>query len=351
MIGINTCITKSSNFDKLNFIKTEQLAMVPKFLQLVEIIKSDIDCGIFKIGEQIPSIHETSIEFDMAKQTVERAYKILKNTGHLCSVKGKGFFVANKCKLDLKKVVIFVRNYANENFEYYKALKKHLPKRYVIDIKPYGDEENGLEWNLITYLNNYDFFVIFNDFIPLTKNEIQILKEIPEQKLIIVGNTHHIEKGSKINCDPKNCIKKLLKKVESSNKWNNYLLILSKKVDYKEISSSLRAFCASRGKYHASYDFVPSAALKKNTVVFVTEDDHLVQLIRECNKANLIIGLDVGVVCYHDSALKEIISGGISSFTPNYEQMGMETSEVIVQNKIRQSRCDYMIINRNSLIY
>ena len=47
--------------------------MADKIEQVMDIIKSDIEHGIFKKGERIPSINETSEEFYLSRDTVEKA--------------------------------------------------------------------------------------------------------------------------------------------------------------------------------------------------------------------------------------------------------------------------------------
>ena len=66
---------------------------IPKYQQVINLIKSDIEQGIFKKGERIPSINETSEDFYLSRDTVEKAYNKLREEGVLVSVPGKGYYV------------------------------------------------------------------------------------------------------------------------------------------------------------------------------------------------------------------------------------------------------------------
>ena len=74
-------------------LRINHLSEVPKYKQVVDLIISDIEAGIFKQGQRIPSINETSEELLISRDTVEKAYVHLRKKGILSSVRGKGYFV------------------------------------------------------------------------------------------------------------------------------------------------------------------------------------------------------------------------------------------------------------------
>src|SRR6056297_3491066 len=75
------------------YLKINHQSGVPKFKQVVDLVISDIESGIFKQGQRIPSINETSEELLLSRDTVEKAYVYLREQGVLTSVRGKGYFV------------------------------------------------------------------------------------------------------------------------------------------------------------------------------------------------------------------------------------------------------------------
>lgn len=66
---------------------------IPKYKQVVDLLLSDIEAGIFKIGQRIPSINETSEDLFISRDTVEKAYVYLRKKGIIGSVRGKGYYV------------------------------------------------------------------------------------------------------------------------------------------------------------------------------------------------------------------------------------------------------------------
>lgn len=66
----------------------------PKYVQVVDSITTNISLGNFAINDKIPSINTLSEELYLSRDTVEKAYKILKERKLIHSVRRKGFFIA-----------------------------------------------------------------------------------------------------------------------------------------------------------------------------------------------------------------------------------------------------------------
>lgn len=68
---------------------------IPYYEQLAEIIIKQIEEGILKTNEQIPTEMELSKRYKINRHTVRHAIEKLKKDGFLYTIKGKGTFVAN----------------------------------------------------------------------------------------------------------------------------------------------------------------------------------------------------------------------------------------------------------------
>jgi DNA-binding transcriptional regulator YhcF (GntR family) len=82
---------------------------IPKYKQVADVWVSDIEAGIFKMGQRIPSINETSEDLVISRDTVEKAYVHLRKKGILKSVRGKGYYV-NQINLHKKIKVALILN-------------------------------------------------------------------------------------------------------------------------------------------------------------------------------------------------------------------------------------------------
>ncbi|MBD0260953.1 MAG: winged helix-turn-helix transcriptional regulator, partial [Cytophagales bacterium] len=70
----------------------DEESKVPKYRQIIDSILKDVDKGILLRGQRIPSINELSDEYYLARDTVEKAYNVLRQRGIIESVRGKGYY-------------------------------------------------------------------------------------------------------------------------------------------------------------------------------------------------------------------------------------------------------------------
>ena len=62
-------------------------------VQVAEAIKREIESGRYRPGDRVPSVPELAKAFDVARQTVANAFKVLQDQGYLVSRVGSGTFV------------------------------------------------------------------------------------------------------------------------------------------------------------------------------------------------------------------------------------------------------------------
>ncbi len=99
---------------------------VPKYMQVVDLIVSDIETGIFRIGQRIPSINETSEDLLISRDTVEKAYVYLPEKGIPASVRGKSYYI-NKINIHKKiKIALILNKLSNYKRSIYYSLAETL---------------------------------------------------------------------------------------------------------------------------------------------------------------------------------------------------------------------------------
>lgn len=92
----------------LNKIQIDKNSPIPIYYQLKNFIKQQIESGIWKPGDLIPSERELSEEFEISRMTVRQALSELVNEGLLFRKRGMGTFVAKqKVDQNLSKLTNF----------------------------------------------------------------------------------------------------------------------------------------------------------------------------------------------------------------------------------------------------
>ncbi|OLT36748.1 hypothetical protein BJF79_30730 [Actinomadura sp. CNU-125] len=68
-------------------------ARTPPYLQLAALIRRQIADGTIPVGRRIPSMHEIETEHGLARNTIAKAYRVLRDEGLVETELGRGLFV------------------------------------------------------------------------------------------------------------------------------------------------------------------------------------------------------------------------------------------------------------------
>lgn len=74
--------------------KIEHDSIIPLYHQLKEIMKEKIEAGEWVPGDKIPSENELRTQFDVSRNTAQKAIEDLVQDGRLRRIQGKGTFVS-----------------------------------------------------------------------------------------------------------------------------------------------------------------------------------------------------------------------------------------------------------------
>jgi DNA-binding LacI/PurR family transcriptional regulator len=94
---------------------------------------------------------------------------------------------------------------------------------------------------------------------------------------------------------------------------------------------------------------VVNKEMKKGEAYFVPSDRNLVRLVKMASEKNLQLGSDVGIVSFNDTVLKEVVSGGITTISTDFQLMGQTLARMIQERSSGQIRNKSSLIRRNSL--
>lgn len=112
--------------------------------QIACAIVTEIERGNISAGEQLPSINRFSISYKVARDTVEKAYGILKKQGLVRSIAGKGYFTV-KNKLVNDKAIVIVSSMSGHEEILCNTLIQYLKKELNIDIRLYQHNSSHLQ--------------------------------------------------------------------------------------------------------------------------------------------------------------------------------------------------------------
>lgn len=159
---------------------------IPKYKQVVDLILSDIEAGIFKKGQRVPSINETSEELLLSRDTVEKAYVFLKKSGVLLSVRGKGYYV-NQINVQTEiKVALIFNKLSNYKRSLYYSFVDTLGTKAGVDVFIYNYSIEKFNEIIDNQLSNYDYFVILPQFKDENADIGKAVKKLPKEKVLLI---------------------------------------------------------------------------------------------------------------------------------------------------------------------
>lgn len=79
----------------VELITINESCATQKYIQIANSLIKEIENENIHLGDNLPSINKLSIELDIARDTVERGYKYLKNIGIIGAVPRRGYYVKN----------------------------------------------------------------------------------------------------------------------------------------------------------------------------------------------------------------------------------------------------------------
>jgi len=338
----------------MHFLKIDTTKKTPKYLQVVNAITNAIRQGHLKKGDPVYSINELSDEFILSRDTVQKAYSLLRKKGVITAIKGKGFYINRSDVTTPFRILLLFNKISNYKKQTYNAFVETMGEMAVVDLKIHHFSIKLLESLLLENLDEYDFFVLMPHFYDDADDIYSIIKKVPGDQLIILDKDlpHTYSKYAGVFQDFKNDIYTALESgVHLFKKYNKIILVFPKIIPYpKEIITGFRSFCSNNNLVYQIIDEItPETVIAKKEAFIVIEENDLVNLIKSCQTNELKVGKDVGIVSYNETPLKEILLDGITVISTDHYKMGETAARLILENRKEKIKNPFVLIERKSL--
>lgn len=321
--------------------KSEKIAensRTPKYLQVVNLILEEIENGKLKVGERIPSINETSFDFLLSRDTVEKAYNELRIRGIISSVRGKGFYISStKTEQKLRVLLLFNKLSSYKKLIYYSIINT-LGSKATVDLYIHHYNRNLLQELLEQNLGNYNHYVLAPHFFDQNghpEDAYDLISKIPKEKLLIIDRA---VKGfeNEFSGVYQDFVKDIFEALESGilhlKKYQRLILVFPKGELYPvEIMDGFKRFCFFHDFKNLIVDGLEDdEPLVTGDCYVVLAESDLVNLVKKSREQLLKLGRELGVISYNDTPLKEILAQGITTISTDFEQMGKTIANQIL---------------------
>lgn len=331
---------------------------IPIYKQLITEIERLIDNGELKEGDCLPSMNELSAELNISKETVKKVYSILRERGLIESMHGKGFFVTAWRESRKLRIFILFDKLSQYKQTLYDAFINKIGDRAEVTLYIYNQDIDTFEEFIDHTLDKYDYYLITPHFrldAVVQARAMRALKRIPNRKLIILDNWPRSLQGhyGAIYQDMSNDIyeglHKALADLRKYEKLN--VVILPNSLYGSLIMAGVERFCTDND-IKVEYNYEINAEMMKRGNVYLMLNGQLglglVEIARMAKLQGLEIGKDIGIISYNDSYLSEIILGGLTTVSTDFEQMGNLAADMVLTRDLRKVKCDFELKRRNT---
>ncbi|RED98370.1 GntR family transcriptional regulator [Marinoscillum furvescens] len=334
----------------------------PKYKQIAKSIVENIEAGRIHVGDQLPSISQLSIDYLVSRDTVEKAYRLLRDQGVVESVKGKGFYVLISSPGSKIRVFVLFNKLSSYKKVVYNSLAYELRNHAKLELFVYHCNLELFESYITDKLGRYNYYVIMPHFIdseigPAEKNRITtVLNKINPEKLIFLDNIvdNVVKYKGAVYQDFKSDVFNALSEAsEQLRKYKKLVIVFPQNVPYpypKKILEGFRKFCGFNNfEFEEVTEIKANTPVSKGTAYLIIEESDLSKLIKNVRNQNLKIGLDVGILTYNDTPLKEVLLEGISVISTEFSQLGVLASKIILNELSGAVKNEFKLVLRNSL--
>jgi len=345
----------------IKLIKIDEDSRVPKYKQIVDSIIFNVSNGTLKINQKIPSINMFSEEFYMSRDTVEKAYNILKERKVISSIRGKGYYITRTKLISKLNIIFFINKLSSYKMRTYNSFVNSIGVNSHIDLHIYHCDETLFLNLLEKYKGAYDYYVIMPHFktenlrhVSYTDEVAEAIKRLPKEKLIIMDNIKLEMKGEIIEIyqdfenDIYNALKEGLAKIVT---YKKLILVYPEKAVYpypRRILLGFRKFCV---EYSINFEILNEVyddmILKKGDLFITIEESDLVNLVKQIRDDEFILGKDIGIISYNDTPLKELL--GITVISTDFKVMGETAARMIIDSKKGKVKVPFNFIDRDSI--
>ena len=126
----------------IKLISIDENSRIPKYQQIINSIIYNISQGNLKMDQKILSINMFSEEFYLSRDTVEKAYSILKDRKIITSIRGKGFYISRTKLISKVNILFLINKLSSYKLSIYNHFINKIGVNSYTDLDIYHCDEN-----------------------------------------------------------------------------------------------------------------------------------------------------------------------------------------------------------------
>lgn len=337
----------------IDLIKVDEYSFTSKYLQIANSIIREIKNEKILLGDNLPSINELSIELDIARDTVERGYKHLKNIGIIDSVPRRGYYIKSTEFQTPIKIFLLFNKLSEHKKRVYDSFFAALGNQAVIDFYIYNNDFSLFKHLLANRRNDYTNYVIIPHFIEGGEKVYEIINKIPKEQLVLLDKLvpnvtgEYAAAYENFESDIYNALTEAL---DPLSKYHTLKIIFPENSYYPpEILKGFKKFCQDNAFSYKVISDIADEQINEGEVYINVMEKDLISLIEKILLLNFKVGEQVGIISYNEIPIKKIILNGITTISTDFDRLGQIAAELILSNSKEHIEVPFKLTMRSSL--
>lgn len=333
--------------------KIDSAGKEPIYKQLVSQVERALHNGHLQAGQQVPSMNELAVQLGISKETVKKAYGILVDKGFIIPRQGKGFYASDIHARGRLQILVIFDKFSEYKQIMFNSFSREMGEKAEVTIVNHNQSLDLLEYYLNNYLDNFDYYVLTPHF-PLDEatqaRARKQLSRIPNRKLIMLDRLQPDYPGNygAVYQDFENDIYDGLSQSGLDAQTHLKVITLPESLYGKCIRKGVERYCADIRIPVSFYSSTPAIISPGDIFLVVNSqlDAGLVGLTRKIQAEDLQIGKDVFIISYNEFEMNELILGGLTTVSTDFQEMGRLAAQMILDKNLQKIHCPFRMNRR-----
>lgn len=332
----------------MRIVTVTEKSGIPKYKQIVASIEEAIVDGALKKGDKLPSLNSVKNQNSLSRDTVLTAFNELKTRGVIKSIVGKGYYV-NSENVDVnQRVFLLFDEFNSFKEDLYNSFLSSLGDNVQVDI--FFHHFNPIVFSKLINDNvgDYSAYVIMPANL---KNTEQIIERLPQEKVYILDQTSKELKNypAVFQNFKKDIYQGLEAALNQISTYEKVVLLYTASRQPQGILDGFKLFCSHHNISNDVIENLANRELSHGELYVILDDKNLIRIIKLIKEQGLSLAKDVGLISYNDSLLKEIVEGGITTISTDFNLMGKRLAQMILNKEFAQVENPNHLIIRKSI--
>lgn len=316
----------------MRFLVVDKWSGVPKYKQIVNSVEKSILDGVLKKGDQLPSLNTIKNEYNLSRDTVLSGFNELKNRGIIHSVVGKGYYVSTEDIEVTQKIFLLFDELNSFKEDLYNSFLQNLGSNVQVDIFFHHFNSEVFRKLINDNIGNYSSYVIMPANLKGTEESI---RNLPKAKVYILDQMHR-----ELSHYPgiyQNFKKDIYDGLDNGfsqvKKYKNLILLFSKEKQPQGLLEGFKLFCKNKCLKSEVISSLENRIPQKGELYLILDDKNLIRIIKKIKEEQLILAQEIGIISYNETMLKEIVVGGITTISTDFNLMGENLAKMVLNNE------------------